>query len=222
LSIQYASATGTGNFGANSTQLTELPNVMLQPGQYYLVQQAAGTKRRAAAHAGLGRPADRMSGTAGKVALVDGTTGSGATVAARCAARSSWRGSSTWSGSATRTSSRARVPPHPVEHHRGHPCRWRLHDTDDNAADFTAVAPAPRNSSSPAEPLRCDTSAERAVVPVCEDLTIARGQAGSVTLSASDADGTVVDATITSTPVDGISLRTRRRPPRSVARSRST
>jgi uncharacterized protein len=44
------------------------------------------------------------------------------------------------------------------------------------------------------------------VVPVCEDLTIARGEAGSVTLSASDADGTVVDAAITSTPVDGISL----------------
>jgi uncharacterized protein len=44
------------------------------------------------------------------------------------------------------------------------------------------------------------------IVPVCEDLTVARGEADSVTLSASDADGTVVDATITSTPVDGISL----------------
>ncbi len=43
-------------------------------------------------------------------------------------------------------------------------------------------------------------------MPVCEDLTVARGESDSVTLSASDADGTVVDATITSTPVDGISL----------------
>jgi hypothetical protein len=41
-SIQYASATGTGNFGANAGQLTELPDVILQPGQYFLVQQAAG------------------------------------------------------------------------------------------------------------------------------------------------------------------------------------
>jgi hypothetical protein len=42
-SIQYASATGTGNFGASSTLITELPNVTLQPGQYFLVQQAGGT-----------------------------------------------------------------------------------------------------------------------------------------------------------------------------------
>src|SRR5688500_17329353 len=32
-SLQYASATGTGNFGANSGQLTELPDVTLNPGQ---------------------------------------------------------------------------------------------------------------------------------------------------------------------------------------------
>src|SRR6516225_6540227 len=43
LSLQYASATGTGNFGANTSQQTDLPNVTLQPGQYYLVQQASGT-----------------------------------------------------------------------------------------------------------------------------------------------------------------------------------
>ncbi|HEX5637490.1 MAG TPA: lamin tail domain-containing protein, partial [Gammaproteobacteria bacterium] len=33
-SVQYASATGTGNFGVNSSQLTELPNISLAPGQY--------------------------------------------------------------------------------------------------------------------------------------------------------------------------------------------
>src|SRR5687767_8454657 len=35
-SIQYTSATGTGNFGSSATQLTELPAVVLQPGQYLL------------------------------------------------------------------------------------------------------------------------------------------------------------------------------------------
>jgi hypothetical protein len=79
MSIQYASATGTGNFGANSTQLTELPNVTLQPGQYYLVQQAAG--------AGNGVPLPTpdlvdatpiaMAAGAGKVALADGATSLG-------------------------------------------------------------------------------------------------------------------------------------------------
>src|SRR5262245_39722047 len=47
-SIQYTSATGTGNLGANSAQLTELPALSLAPGQYVLVQQAAG--------AGVGSP----------------------------------------------------------------------------------------------------------------------------------------------------------------------
>ena len=40
-SIQYASATAPGAFGANATQLTELPDVTLQPGQYFLVQEAS-------------------------------------------------------------------------------------------------------------------------------------------------------------------------------------
>src|SRR3954447_21802903 len=42
-SIQYASATGTGAFGASATQLTELPNVSVPAGRYYLVQESSGT-----------------------------------------------------------------------------------------------------------------------------------------------------------------------------------
>jgi len=41
-SIQYASATGTGNFGANTTQITEIPTVTLAAGQYLLIQEASG------------------------------------------------------------------------------------------------------------------------------------------------------------------------------------
>src|SRR6266511_3787868 len=37
----YTSATGTGNLGANASQLTELPDVSLAPGQYLLVQEAS-------------------------------------------------------------------------------------------------------------------------------------------------------------------------------------
>jgi len=74
-SIQYASATGTGNFGASSTLITELPNVTLQPGQYFLVQQAGGT-------VGAALPAPdfidstpiAMAAGAGKVALVSSTS----------------------------------------------------------------------------------------------------------------------------------------------------
>src|SRR3954470_6276092 len=35
-SLQYTSATGTGNFGANGTLLTELPDVSVAPGHYFL------------------------------------------------------------------------------------------------------------------------------------------------------------------------------------------
>ncbi|HSD67843.1 MAG TPA: lamin tail domain-containing protein, partial [Vicinamibacteria bacterium] len=71
-SVQYASATGTGSFGSNTGQITELPAVTLAPGQYLLVQEAQGTGGT------TGLPAPdvvdttpiNMSGTGGKVALV--------------------------------------------------------------------------------------------------------------------------------------------------------
>jgi uncharacterized protein len=53
MSLQYASATGTGNFGSSTTQLTELPDVTIQPGQYFLVQEAQGSAwHHSPAHAG--------------------------------------------------------------------------------------------------------------------------------------------------------------------------
>ena len=79
MSVQYASATGTGNLGANSGQLTELPAVTLQPGQYFLIQQAS--------NAAVGAPLPlpdvvdatpiAMSGSAGKVALTSTATSLG-------------------------------------------------------------------------------------------------------------------------------------------------
>src|SRR5687767_1799568 len=73
LSIQYASATGTGNFGATATQLTELPNVTVPAGKYFLVQMAGGAT-------GLPLPTPdhidltpiALAAGAGKVALVTG------------------------------------------------------------------------------------------------------------------------------------------------------
>src|SRR5919204_5221291 len=78
-SLQYASATGTGNLGANSGQLTELPDVTLAPGQYLLVQEAAG----ATPSAPLPTPdvtdptPIAMGATGGKIALVTGTASPG-------------------------------------------------------------------------------------------------------------------------------------------------
>src|SRR6185503_20966853 len=41
-SLQYTSATGTGNLGATGL-LTVLPNVTLAPGQHFLAKEAGGT-----------------------------------------------------------------------------------------------------------------------------------------------------------------------------------
>jgi predicted extracellular nuclease len=78
-SLQYASAIGTGNFGANSGLLTPLPNITLYPGQYLLIREAQGSGGT------LDLPTPdvtdstpiNMSGTAGKVALVNTTASLG-------------------------------------------------------------------------------------------------------------------------------------------------
>ncbi|HMO82442.1 MAG TPA: lamin tail domain-containing protein [Pyrinomonadaceae bacterium] len=151
LSIQYTSATGTGNFGANAGQITELPNVILNPGQYYLVQQSGG------AAGGPLPPPDHIDPTpinmaagAGKVALVDGQTGLGCNGGstpcspaqlARIIDLVGYGNANFFEGTAaaptlSNTTSAFRVS-------------GGCQDTDDNAADFTSGAPAPRNTSSP-------------------------------------------------------------------------
>lgn len=75
LSIQYASATGTGNFGSSPTQRTELPDVMLGPGRYFLIQEAGGAYGSPLPTPDLiDETPINASATAGKVALVTGTT----------------------------------------------------------------------------------------------------------------------------------------------------
>jgi len=74
-SVQYASATGTGNFGASDTVITELPNVSIAPGQYYLIQEAGSTAGSPLPTPDLIDPTPiNMSGTNGKVALVNTVT----------------------------------------------------------------------------------------------------------------------------------------------------
>ena len=152
MSIQYASATGTGNFGSSTTQLTELPPASLQPGQYMLIQEAT------TAPVGAPLPAPDlidlspipMSGTAGKVALVTGTTTLGCNGGSTpCAPAALARivdlvgyGNANFfegTGAATALSNIASAGRNNVG------CR----DTDNNATDFFFLTPpGPRNSAS--------------------------------------------------------------------------
>ncbi len=145
LSVQYASATGTGNFGGNP--IATLSGT-LQPGQYYLVQLAGG-----ATGAALPTPdatgTVNMSGTAGKVVLVNSTTGlacnGGSTP---CSAPQlalildlvGYGSANFFEGTAAPALSNTTAG---LRQNSG--CT----DTGVNGSDFIAGAPSPRNTASP-------------------------------------------------------------------------
>jgi uncharacterized protein len=154
LSIQYASAEGSGAFGANASLLTVLPNVTLAPGQYLLIQQAGGVN-------GVPLPTPdvvaaapiNMAAGGGKVALVDGTASLGCNGGSTpCSAEQLARivdlvgyGNANFyegSGAAPMLSNTT----------AGLRADAGCTDTDHNHADFVASAPVPRNTASPLNP----------------------------------------------------------------------
>jgi hypothetical protein len=136
-SVQYNSATGTGAW-----QVTNLANFSLLPGQYYLIQEAAGTGGTTALPTPNATGTIAMSGTAGKVALVNNTTalngncptglidlvGFGST--ATCFEGAGPTVAPSNSNSVIRSSNGCT-------------------DANNNSTDFSSVLAAPRNSSSP-------------------------------------------------------------------------
>jgi len=150
-SLQYTSATGTGNFGSSSTLITALSGAIAS-GQYILVAEAST--------AAVGSPlptADitdatpiNMSATGGKVALVNTTTPlgcNGGSTPCTAAALATivdligYDGANFFEGAVaaptlSNTTAALRANGGCV-------------DTDNNGADFTAATPTPRNSASP-------------------------------------------------------------------------
>lgn len=148
LSIQYASATGTGNFGSNPVVLL---SGSLAPGQYYLVQLAGG-----ATGAPLPAPdatgAINASASAGKFALVNSTSGlacNGGSTPCTPAQLAliidlvGYGNANFFEGAPAPTLSNTTAALR-----NGNGCV----ETDNNANDFSAGPPNPRNTSSPANP----------------------------------------------------------------------
>ena len=155
-SLQYTSATGTGNFGSSPDLITPLPEMMLAPGQYLLIAEASN----AAVGAPLPAPdvtdatPIAMAAGAGKVALVNTTAplgcngGSAPCNAAQLAQIVDLVGYGTGAGGAnffegagaasTLSSTTAALR-----------ANGGCTDTDNNGADFTAAMPTPRNTASP-------------------------------------------------------------------------
>jgi hypothetical protein len=132
-SVQYNSATGTGTW-----QVTNLTNVTLQPGQYYLVQEAQG----AGGTTPLPTPdvigVIAMSATAGKVALVNNTTALTACPAGLVDLVGFGATANCFEGTGPTP-----APSNTLAVLRAaNGCT----DTDQNATDFATGAPAPRNT----------------------------------------------------------------------------
>lgn len=145
MSIQYTSATGTGNFAVGAS----LPSVTVPAGGSYLVQMAAGAGNGVALPTPDVTGTSSMSATAGKVVLATGTNGLGCNGgSAPCDATALGRivdlvgyGTANFSeGAPAPTLSNATAALRSA---------GGCTDTDSNSADFTAAAPAPRNSASP-------------------------------------------------------------------------
>jgi uncharacterized protein len=164
-SVQYASAAGTGNFGASSTQLTELPAFTLNPGQYFLIQEAGGVNGVALPTPDVTDPTPiAMAAGAGKVAYVTGvaTLGCNGSAGQPCSPEALARivdlvgyGNANFfegSGAAPALSNTTAA----IRAGGG------ATDTDNNGADFTAGAPDPDTSADPAPFVSSTTPADSA------------------------------------------------------------
>jgi predicted extracellular nuclease len=154
-SVQYASATGTGFFGANSGQLTELPAVTLNPGQYLLIQESS----QAAVGAPLPTPdvtdstPINMSGTGGKVAYVTGTSslGCNGSAAQPCSDAALARIVDLVGYGSANFFEGTGPAPAPSNTTAAIRAAGGATDTDDNAADFAAGIPDPDNGAGPGD-----------------------------------------------------------------------
>jgi predicted extracellular nuclease len=140
-SVQYASSAGT------TWQRTDLTNVTLSPGQYYLVQESQGAGGTTPLPTPDAMGTIAMSATAGKVALVNTTTlltGSGCPFAASVVDLVGY-------GTAANCSETAPTPTlsNTTAALRGD---GGCTETDNNSTDFATGAPTPRNTASPLDP----------------------------------------------------------------------
>ena len=203
-SVQYTSATGTGTFGSATNLITPLSGT-IAPGQYLLVQEAAG----ATPAAPLPTPdvtdstPIAMAAGAGKVALVNTTTPlgcNGGSTPCSPAAQATivdligYGNANFFEGAAAAPT----LSNTTAAFRAGGGCT----DTDNNGADFAAAAPGPRNTAAALNPcgaLSIDnvTAQEGNAGTTLFDFTISLGAPagpGGVTFDIATADDTATTA----------------------------
>lgn len=201
-SIQYGSATGTGNFSGNGV----VPlSGSIPAGGFYLVKlstSANGTALPTADASG----SINLSGASGKVVLANVATGlacNGSSVACTPAQLAQiedlvgYGSANFFEGSAAAPAASNTL----ALFRAASGCT----DTNNNGADFATGAPAPRNSASAL--VSCGgTPANQPIVPNCPDQSATAGTASSFTASATDADSKVDKVTVVGTLPAGVTL----------------
>ena len=199
-SVQYASAAGTGNFAANGVSTL---SGSIGAGRYLLVRLATTTGTALSADV-IGNNSTNLSNSNGKVVLSNQSAGlacnGGST---SCAALASQIVDLVGYGTANFFEGSGAAPAL-----TGSTALFRAAagctDSGSNVADFTTGAPAPRNSSSPANV--CGTSGNQPIVASCPAASVAVGAAALLSTSAADADSIVTSATPSSAWPAGFSL----------------
>jgi predicted extracellular nuclease len=162
-SLQYASATGTGNFGANSGQITELPTLLLVPGQYALIEEGSGTTPAPPSNLPTPRHVDptpiAMGAGAGKVALVNTTTPLGCNGSSNPCSPAALATIVDLVGYGNANFFEGAGPaPAPSATNAVFRNGGGCIDTDNNGADWTAATANPRTQASPAIDCEGDTA----------------------------------------------------------------
>jgi len=185
-SVQYASATGT------SWQVTNLPNVSIQAGQYLLVAEGAGANGVNNLPTPDVTGTIAMSATAAKVALVNSTTA----LSGSCPASSSIIDLIGYGSTAN--CFETAVAPAPSTTTADVRAASGCTDAGNNSTDFTAAAPNPRNTASPTHSCFAGPNNAPTITPPANPIaTVAQNAAPfTVNLTGSD-DGNVYNWTAT-------------------------
>lgn len=207
-SVQYASATGTGNFSANG--VTTLSG-LLQAGQYYLVGLRSAANGSALPTPDASNNGTDMSGTNGKVVLVKSSTGLTCNGSSNPCSSSQLAQIADLVGYGTANFAEGSAAPAISSSkallRKGDGCQ----DTNQNSSDFVAGTPAPRNSSTAVNVCGGGNSGggstgNQPIVTSCPAITLQVGETGAGQVQASDADSVVNAATLASNAPNGVSL----------------
>jgi DNA/RNA endonuclease G (NUC1) len=165
-SLQYASATGTGNFGSTTTQITPLSG-SIAAGQYVLVEGAGGSTGAGLAADIIDASPINLAAGAGKVALVKtaasigcngGSTLCNAAALAQVVDLVGYGNANFFEG-ATAAPALSNTT---AAFRKGNGCS----DTDENGADFVAGTPFPQNRLTDPTPCGAGVAQEAATVTV--------------------------------------------------------